>query len=206
MAIEIEVKAWVDTPELLRQRIDAIACFTGVFDNVDAYWYPAPYPAAPGTVIPELAFPASGVRVRKETVGDGRDDIRNGVQIARITYKAKEVRGDIEVNHEREFTVSDGDVFEELLTALGLTPIKRKRKTGWAWVYDNDVVAITEVITVELALVERLGYFIELEILANNDAPATVASARDRLFALLDLLGVARDRVESRYYTELLGQ
>jgi adenylate cyclase class 2 len=211
MAIEIEVKAWVDTPELLKQRIDAIARFTGVFDKVDAYWYPAPGTVAPVLTVPELAtsevaFPASGVRVRKETVGDGRDDIRNGVQTARITYKAKEIRDDIEVNHEREFIVSDGDVFEELLTALGLIPIKRKRKTGWAWVYDSDVVTVTEGITVELALVERLGYFIELEILANNDALATVASARDRLFALLDLLGIARNCVENRYYTELLGQ
>jgi adenylate cyclase class 2 len=206
MAIEIEVKAWVDTPELLKQRIDSIARFTGVFDKVDAYWYPAPGTAAPNTAASELAFPASGVRVRKETMGDGRDDIRNGVQTARITYKAKEIRDDLEVNHEREFTVSEGDVFEELLTVLGLIPIKRKRKTGWAWVYDSDVITITEGITVELALVERLGYFIELEILANNDAPATVASARERLLAMLDLLGIARNRVESRYYTELLGQ
>jgi adenylate cyclase class 2 len=216
MAIEIEIKAWVDTPELLKQRIDAIAHFIGVFDKVDAYWYPAPSTAAPSTAAPslaapglaapEMAFPVSGVRVRKETAGDGRDDIRNGIQTALITYKAKEVREDIEVNHEREFTVSDGDVFEELLTMLGLTPVKRKRKTGWAWMYDNDTVAITEGITVELALVERLGYFIELEILANNDALATVASARESLLALLDLLGIARNRIETRYYTELLGQ
>jgi adenylate cyclase class 2 len=206
MAIEIEVKAWVDTPELLKQHIDSIARFTGVFDKVDAYWYPAPGTVAPGTAVPELAFPTSGVRVRKETVEDGRDDIRNGIQTARITYKAKEIRDDFEVTHEREVTVSDGDVFEELLTVLGLIPIKRKRKTGWAWVYDSDVISITEGITVELALVERLGYFIELEILANNDAPATVASARDRLLAMLDVLGLARNRVESRYYTELLEQ
>jgi adenylate cyclase class 2 len=195
MAIEIEVKAWVDTPESLKQRINAIARFTGVFDKTDAYWYPAT----------ALAFPASGVRVRKELVGNG-EDIRNGVQTTRITYKTKEVRDNIEVNHEREFTVSDSAVFEELLTALGLSLIKRKRKTGWAWVYDNNALAIEGGITVELALLERLGYFIELEILASNDAPDTVATARESLLALLDLLGIARNRIESRYYTELLGQ
>ena len=193
MAIEIEVKAWVDTPESLKQRIDAIARFTGVFNKIDAYWYP----------VSGMAFPASGVRVRKEVVGD---NIRNGVQTTRITYKAKEVRDNIEVNYEREFTVSDGSVFEELLTVLGLIPIKRKHKTGWAWVYDNDALNIEDGITVELALLERLGYFIELEILANNDAADTVASAQGRLLALLDLLGIARNRIESRYYTDLLGQ
>ncbi|MDR0635913.1 MAG: CYTH domain-containing protein [Treponema sp.] len=201
MAIEIEVKAWVDTPESLKQRIDAIARFTGVFDKTDAYWYPAPILAALYT-----AFPASGVRVRKEVAGDGRGDIQNGIQTTRITYKAKEVRDDIEVNHEREFTVSDGAVFEDLLTALGLIPIKRKRKTGWVWVYNNDALNIEDGITVELALLERLGYFIELEIIADNDAADTVAAARGRLLALLDLLGIARNRIESRYYTDLLGQ
>ncbi|MDR1325145.1 MAG: CYTH domain-containing protein [Treponema sp.] len=153
-----------------------------------------------------VTVPASGVRVRKEVVGDGRGDIENGVQTTRITYKTKEVRDNIEINHEREFTVSDGAVFEELLTALGLIPIKHKRKTGWAWVYDNDALTTEDGITVELALLEQLGYFIELEILANNDAPDTVAAARERLLSLLDLLGIARNRIESRYYTELLGQ
>ncbi|MDR2536703.1 MAG: CYTH domain-containing protein [Treponema sp.] len=196
MAIEIEVKAWVDTPESLKQRIDAIARFTGVFDKTDAYWYSASC----------IAFPASGVRVRKEVMMDGCGDIRNGVQITRITYKTKEVRDNIEVNHEREFTVSDGAAFEELLTTLNLIPIKRKHKTGWAWVYDKDALTIKDGITVELVLLEQLGYFIELEILANNDAPDTVALARQRLLALLDLLGIARNRIESRYYTELLGQ
>ncbi|MDR2418283.1 MAG: CYTH domain-containing protein [Treponema sp.] len=198
MAIEIEVKAWVDAPESLRQRIDAIAHFTGMFDKLDAYWFPA-------TGAPATALPVSGVRVRRELVGDG-EDIRNGVQTTRITYKVKEVRDSIEVNHEREFTVSAGAVFEELLTVLGLTPVKRKHKIGWAWVYGNGTLAVEDGITVELALVERLGYFIELEILANNDAPNTVAMAKERLLALLDLLGIARNRIESRYYTELLGQ
>ncbi|MDR1399228.1 MAG: CYTH domain-containing protein [Treponema sp.] len=201
MAIEIEVKAWVDTPESLKQRIDAIARFTGVFDKLDTYWYPTLELAAQ-----YLGFPASGVRVRKERVGDGRGDIRNSVETTRITYKAKEVRDSIEVNHEQEFTVSDGAVFEELLTVLGLIPIKRKHKTGWAWVYDKDALNIEDSITMELVLLERLGYFIELEILASNDTPDTVSLARERLLALLDLLGIARNRIESRYYTELLGQ
>jgi adenylate cyclase class 2 len=182
MGIEIEVKAWVDEPEALKSRINGAARFIGAFEKTDAYWYPAS----------GRGLPFSGVRVRNERGGDGG-------WTTRITYKTKEQRGLLEVNHEREFTVSDGAVFEELLAGLKLCPLKHKRKTGWAWTYESDL-------TVELALVEGLGFFIELEILAENDAAETVGAARERLLGLLDLLGIARERIESRYYTELLGQ
>jgi len=48
------------------------------------------------------------------------------------TYKTKEISDGIEVNHECEFTVSDADLFEELLSRLGLRNSVRKEKEGWA--------------------------------------------------------------------------
>jgi adenylate cyclase class IV len=63
-------------------------------------------------------------------------------------------------------------------------------------------------ITAELAEVgdsrRSLGVFLELEIIADNDRPATVKTARARLLALLTACGLPEDRIESRYYGELL--
>jgi adenylate cyclase class 2 len=190
MAIEIELKARVDAPETLKNLLDheGNARFIGVFDKEDAYWYPATGTCA--------ALPASGVRVRAEKKG--------GVQTTLVTYKTKEVRNEIEVNNEREFSVSDTVVFEELLTALGLAPRARKHKHGCAWTYNESAVGVLPNITVELAFVEGLGCFVELEILARDDEPETVASSRARLLALLERLGIDKSSIETRYYTELL--
>jgi adenylate cyclase class 2 len=198
MAIEIELKAWVDAPETLKKTLALIARFTYAFDKEDVYWHPLAQSAT---------FPASGARVRTETrsAADGG----NRVQTTWVTYKTKEVRNDIEVNHEHEFTVSDKAAFEEFLTALGFTADARKRKQGWAWSYREpsaaapDPVAVEE-ITVEIALIEPLGYFAELEILANDALPTTVSGARARLHALLDRLGIDKTQIETRYYTEML--
>jgi adenylate cyclase class 2 len=113
-----------------------------------------------------------------------------------VNFKRKEVRDGMEVNDEREFSVSDAEVFAELLKRLGLEPWIRKRKIGEAWNLDG--------ITAELSLVVGLGRFIELEILADSDDGATVAAARARLLDAVDRLGVDRSRIEGRYYTELL--
>jgi adenylate cyclase class IV len=51
-----------------------------------------------------------------------------------------------------------------------------------------------------------LGWFIELEILVDA-APANekiIVKGKAKLLALLDSLGVAREEIESRYYSDLL--
>ena len=143
------------------------------------------------------------VRVRTETREGSAGEVSREVL---VSYKVKEVREGLEINDEREFAVSGPDpaagpdaghaVFEELLRRLGLERRAEKHKQGWAWEYRG--------ITAELSLVRGLGWFVELEILADNDRGETVADARSRLLALLAELGVAAERIESRYYTELL--
>ncbi|MDR1955529.1 MAG: class IV adenylate cyclase [Treponema sp.] len=189
MRIEIELKAWVTDPEALKRALTTGASparFLGNFEKEDTYWYPAPGIAG-------VSLPPSGIRIRTETHTDAQGMASRKVC---ITYKTKEVREGIEVNDEREFSVSDVQVFEELLRRLGLEPGIEKHKRGWAWDYAG--------ITVELAHVTGLGWFVELEILADNDRPETVASARARLLALLPCLGIGTDKIETRYYTELL--
>lgn len=180
MAIEIELKAWADAPEEIRVRLAAIARPLGSYDKADEYWrFPADRPQQP-----ELG---SGVRIRR---------LDAAAPDAVVTFKRKEVRDGIEINDEREFAVSDAATFAELLSRLGLVAWIRKRKTGAAWDADG--------ITAELSDIESLGTFIELEIIAESDDPRTVEAARARLLDLLDRLGVPRQRIEGRYYTELL--
>jgi adenylate cyclase class 2 len=185
MSVEMELKAWVDEPETVR---NVVASFAGPgvsFGKEDAYWFPPS-----GADMNSLP---AGIRVRKETVAGPHGAVSRTVQ---VTFKRKELRGSMEVNDEREFTVSDGAVFEDLLSRLGLSKGIGKKKQGTAWVYDG--------ITLELSLVEGLGWFVELEIVAGDDRPETVAAARLRLLALLGKTGVGEEKMETRYYTEML--
>jgi adenylate cyclase class 2 len=178
---EIEAKAWADEPEKLRSIIDALGSFVGAFDKEDAYWHGDAF--------------AQGIRVRKERKTDAQ-----GRQSAVVwaTYKAKEARDGIEINDEREFSVSDAENFEDFLKKLGLAPLIAKRKRGWAWNYEG--------ITVELAEIKTLGWFIEQEIMADNAETETVNAAKNRLLRFLRQVGINEDKIEARYYAEMLAQ
>ncbi|MDR3343619.1 MAG: class IV adenylate cyclase [Treponema sp.] len=183
MSIEIELKAWVDDSNGLKTRIDSLACFSGSFEKGDAYWHSvAPVP-----------LPPSGVRIREAMYIDVAGRVTRHTW---VTYKVKEVREGIEVNDEHEFEVSDKAAFEGLLRRFGLEPGVTKHKQGWAWQYAG--------ITVELALVAGLGWFVELEILTDTGNEDIVADARTRLLTLLQQLGIPEEKIESRYYTEML--
>ncbi|MDR2079414.1 MAG: class IV adenylate cyclase [Treponema sp.] len=180
MAIEIELKAWVDNPEACKNILSLLAGPPLSFEKADSYWF----------FRKTADRPPPGIRIRRERSG-GKEE-----PATRISYKSKEVREGIEVNNEREFTVSDGAAFEEFLARLGFERDMEKHKRGWAWICGD--------ITAELCELRSLGWFAELEILADNDGPETVAAARKRLLELLGKIGIGEDKIESRYYTELL--
>jgi adenylate cyclase class 2 len=186
MATEIELKAWVDDPEALEGRLSALAGAGTAFEKADAYWTPTGGPPS-GSRLP------SGVRVRLETREGPAGDLSRECL---VTYKVKEVREGLEINDEREFAVSGPAAFEELLRRLGLERGAEKHKQGRAWDCRG--------ITAELSLVRGLGWFVELEIIADNDRKGTLDEARTRLLSLLAELGVPAARIESRYYTEML--
>jgi adenylate cyclase class 2 len=209
MAIEIELKAWAGDPEKRRGIISQFAGPAEEFLKEDTYWYPPFRPegssSKPGSR--ETGALPSGVRVRREEHRNppgGGEDLR----ITRICFKTKEKREGIEINDEREFEVSDGKLFEELLIRLGLSPGVRKRKQGWGWVYRDVVIELCEVSGAvspgKAGETVRLGWFAELEILADKDRRETVAAARARLFEVLEKMGISEDRIEERYYTEML--
>ncbi|MDR1230789.1 MAG: class IV adenylate cyclase [Spirochaetaceae bacterium] len=190
MSCEIELKAHAEDPEAVKKRLSRLGVWGGSYTKEDCYWK-----ADAGN----SALPASGLRVRHESrkLPDGTIDDAACI----VTFKTKEKRDGIEVNEENEFSVSDGDTFSALLPRLGLHEDYRKRKTGEVWIADGDITA-------ELAEVSdsrrSLGVFLELEIIADNDSPATVKAARARLLALLAACGLPEHRIEPRYYAEML--
>jgi adenylate cyclase class 2 len=186
---EIELKAHAADPAAVKKRLSGLGVWGGSYIKADCYWK---------SDRDDSALPASGVRVRRESrnLPDG-----SAGAACVVTFKTKEKRDGIEVNEENEFTVSDGDTFSELLSRLGLHEDYHKKKTGEVWIVDGDITA-------ELAEVggtrRSLGYFLEIEIIAAQDDPDTVKAARTRLLALLAGCGLGQDRIESRYYAEML--
>jgi adenylate cyclase class 2 len=191
MGTEIELKARVDSSlearQALKNRLEAIAGPGAPFVKADAYWFPG------GS--------RSGVRIRQEKTA--------GKETTLVTRKIKEKRNGMEINDEREFTVSCGALFEELLLSLGLRKKITKRKEGWAWNIDGVNAELTEVSgfceeeipnSVKDGIPVTLGWFLELEILDCTDEN----TARRRLLDVLAAAGIDKADIENRYYSELL--
>jgi adenylate cyclase class 2 len=195
MAFEIELKAWLDDRETIERNIDAAARFIADFEKSDAYWQPVSGSAA------GAGMPPSGVRVRRELVrqaGKAAAALR-----VLVTYKTKEVRDGIEINEEKEFSVAGADeetdgtaALEELFSRMGLAKSAVKTKRGRLWRYGE--------IGVEVSEVGGLGVFVEQEIIAPDGSGPTVEAARRKLLDFIRLIGVSKEKIESRYYNELL--
>jgi adenylate cyclase class IV len=52
--------------------------------------------------------------------------------------------------------------------------------------------------------VEKLGNFLELEILSKTDAQPVIEKSRSRLLELLEICGISSGKIENRYYSEML--
>ena len=181
MATEIELKAHVQDNEALRRRLHEKADYLGAFEKEDTYWFGS------------SGLPGSGLRVRREKRNLPDGTVKEAVF---ATYKVKEVRDGIEINDEREFEVNPPQSFEDFLKEMRLKPGFSKRKRGWAFLKDG--------ICAELAEVDGLGWFVELEILVDNIQAETVAAARKRLLDFLFELGIGQEAIESRFYSEML--
>jgi adenylate cyclase class 2 len=197
MAVEIELKIRLDGPETVKQKLSSLGSRCRSYEKSDTYWIAADRNR------PFVRLPPSGIRVRREIDADAEG--RAG-ESALVTYKTREMRDGIEINDEREFAIvgprpdADGAaVFEDLLERLGLEPGIRKEKRGWAWTLDGQPPVLAE-----LSLVKNLGWFLELEILADVNDRETIGESQNRLLSLLETLDIPPDRIETRPYSEML--
>jgi len=191
MAVEIELKAKVDNPEEIKNRLIGLAVFRGTFEKNDVYYISE----VSGNDSRDAKNPDYGIRIRKEEFEDASG---NSKKSSIVTWKSKDVRDGIEVNNENEFEVSSGQVFEDLIRHLGLKKRIAKRKTGSVFDYFG--------MTAELSDIDGLGWFLELEIIISEKDEKNVEIQKEKLLSFLDKLGISGDSIESRSYAMMLAE
>ena len=134
---------------------------------------------------------------RSPTPKGARFRLRRDDEAWICTAKQKKLVDGVEQNVEREFAVSDGAAFRHFAEDLGFSVVVEKRKHGSSWLVGGVVV--------EVSSVNDLGQFVELELVLPDDSSEDdLASARQRLHALLEQIGITRDRIETRPYTQMI--
>ncbi len=198
MAYEIEIKAWIDDPPAIRAQLSARATSIKDYVKEDVYYRAPVVPAtdlesgdgAPDMAAARLGPPPPGAAAPQEF----RLRREGGANVC--TFKEKTIRRGVEVNREHEFTVSDGDAFEELVLRSGCRVFARKRKSG-------SVFALPEA-NVEVSHVDGLGDFVEIEKLVEEHDADAHDTAEATVRRILDSLGVPESAIEGRPYTTLL--
>ncbi len=174
MPFEVELKAHIDNTGLISRKIRDI---------------------------PELEF--SGSYIKSDTYFSLPEEplltqfrLRVLKDSALVTKKRKTLQDGIEVNEEIEFGVSDPEAFTRFAQESGYIISICKEKRGEAYHSGN--------FTLEISDITGLGSFIELEVLLEKFEVIRVQQAKAKLLDTLDLLGISRDYIEPRYYTEML--
>ena len=194
---EIELKAWVDDIPATENKINEFAKYIGLTEKRDTYW------RKKNTEI--------GIRIRQET---GKPII--------ATWKQKNLRqNEFEVNTEREFIIGSTDFakdtipnkknetslksalsnFEDFLKTSDFEISLQKYKSTKTWHHKTEKFNL---ITIEISYVEFLGHFIEIEILSEKNDDETISMAQNCLHETLQKCGINKDRIETRYYWQLL--
>lgn len=188
---EIELKAHVQDRKSLLKTLSGFAEYSGTVRREDTYY----------------AIEASGrkisARIRQESKADtGEIELENPVQPKiLLTYKRKELKTGnkgvrTEVNDEKECSLSSQEALECLLLDTGYRISHTKVKTVIDFKFENA--------TIEVCTVEKLGDFIEIEILSPSDDAETVAGFQQQLRAILARCGISESEIEERYYSDML--
>jgi adenylate cyclase class 2 len=189
MAIEIERKAWVRDPDGLRTFLITRLGRPEAVEKRDEYFI-EPQWAAEAAALQAPAAGASGARARRQC------RLRQQGSRAIATAKVRRLVEGTEVNQEIEFEVSAPDEYRRfVLEYLGFEPHIDKHKRTLVFRHPKA--------TVELSEVMGLGWFLEVEVLADSEDELEAVSrgVLDPIFReCLQWLGP----VEERQYTALL--
>ena len=120
--------------------------------------------------------------------------IRREAHAHTVTYKHKQRSAGFEVNREHEFTVGNADEFIAFSRYLGYEVCIEKHKQGELFAFGDAGI--------ELSHIEGLGWFVEIEVLVEEQSE--VQAARRRVGEVLQKLDISEDKIESRYYNEML--
>lgn len=172
MHLEVEIKARIDNKPEIEEKVKSLCRYKGRIKKEDVYYK---IPGSPGR---------TSFRIRKQE------------DKTWITFKNKSRIGKAEVNEEREFSVSDADLFREFILTFGASEVVRKFKEGGAYEYRG--------LTVEICTVRGLGRFIEVEKLLSSEEEEYVKTALGEIKGFLALAGVSPDLFVEEYYIDLL--
>lgn len=136
---------------------------------------------------PGRSFSETDEELRVRTV-DGRAGF--------ITYKGPSTDATRQAKEELETPVPDPHAVKAVLRRLGFTDAIYKCKRCSHWRLDDAILTVGEV--------EGLGLFVEVEIPTEREED--VAANRARLPDFLDRMGILREKVETRYFTEMLAE
>lgn len=187
MAIEVELKAHVQDWQLLKKRIELQQGLEGpVHELKDDIYY-----CRKGE---DALF-----RLRLEQFGPSFSDLAGQVV---FTRKYKQLREGIEVNQELEFCcdAKEAEAANTFFLSLGFEHYIRKTKKGYkyTWTVDENLTPLH----LELVEVGKLGWFLEMEFILEDEKK--VPLARTLLRTILAQLEVDEQEIESRYYMHLL--
>ncbi len=175
MSMEIEIKAWVDDPSLIEERLRKMYGEALPVSKDDVYYET------------DDRFPGlNTIRLRKS--GDKWI----------LTYKDKSLDDGTEINREHETVVEEFEVIDELLRRFGCRRFLEKKKRG--------VMFSSRDLVIELVHVEGLGTFLEIEKVLPVDVldQTGIETAKKEILAVFDAVGIGRDRIEGRYYSDML--
>jgi len=194
---EIEIKAHVEDRAALEQKLSSFAKYEGSVIRDDTYY----------------KKDGISIRIRKETTEQKSDYL--------LTYKRKEQRTDstgttIEVNDEKECSISTPEPLVAFLEDTGYTISLKKHKEVKDWCLDlSDVLKkhslqstknFSYKATFELCKVPPLGDFLEIEILSPTAEENIVNALHKELEELLQKAGIPKSKVEKKYYSELMAE
>ncbi|MDC7225530.1 MAG: class IV adenylate cyclase [Spirochaetales bacterium] len=177
---EIELKAHVYEPEAVKMRLESLYGAAEAVSKDDIYYiYRTEIDNGRG----------QPVRLRSE----------NGRNV--VTLKQKSVEHGIEVNNELEFGVDIPENFIKYLQLTGADEWLTKKKRGWKFTSDYDRKAAV----IELCEITGLGWFLEIEIVLQDPDKQQIDGAEREILSILKKAGIPEDRIEPRYYSEMLG-
>ena len=192
---EVELKAHVDDRAALAQKLDSFAIRGQHIIRDDNYWGKG-------------SCDKNKIRIRRESFLNPDGSVANTDIL--VTYKRKaKIKGadnvEAEANDEKECTVSDAAALEAFLTDTGYSIQLEKHKDVEDWITEVPDLGCGRLkATLELCYVEKLGDFLEIEILSPSNDISILTALHGELEKLLDKAGIAKDHIENRYYSELL--
>ena len=186
---EIELKARVFDREKLIENLNSFAKYKKPAAKSDTYF----------NLKTEEKSISARIRKQAEKTPDGTRTENF------LTYKKKELKTDsdgvsIEVNDEKETEISNPEAVEILLADIGFVPALKKHKETMIFSAETPRGKAA----LELSNVQKLGDFIEIEILSEKSDTETVEEIQAELKKLLSKCGIPEKDIEKRYYSEML--